>query len=72
MDQYYIAEINLGKIEYICVEPFKVWFLIFSLKEETMRIIHNRDAAKLEHFIIVFYTEELGTWFIHTGTLVCL
>ena len=35
-----------------------------------MRNILNRKAAKLAHYIIVFYTQELGTYFVDTGILV--
>ena len=41
MDRYEISEVNLDKSEYICFELFEVWVLIFSLKEETMKNIHN-------------------------------
>ena len=41
-----------------------------SLKEETMRIIHNQNVAELAHCIIVFYTQELDTCFVDTGILV--
>ena len=70
MDQYEILEVNLGKNEYIYFELFEVWVLIFSLKEETMRNIHNQNVAELAHYIIVFYTQESGTCFGDTGVLV--
>ena len=35
-----------------------------------MRNILNRKAAKLAHYIIIFYTQELGTYFVDTGILV--
>ena len=57
MDQYEISEVNLGKNEYICFELFDVWVLNFSLKEETMRTIHNQNVAELVHCIIIFYTQ---------------
>ena len=57
MDQYEISEVNLGKNEYICFVLFEVWVLNFSLKEETMRTIHNQNVAELVHYIIIFYTQ---------------
>ena len=53
MDRYEISEANLGKNEYTCFELFEVWFLNFSLKEETMKNIHNQNVAELAHCIIV-------------------
>ena len=47
MDRYEISEINLSKNEYTCFELFEVWFLNFSLKEETMKNIHNRNVTEL-------------------------
>ena len=70
MDQYEISEVNLGKNEYICFELFEVWVLNFSLKEETMRNIHNQNIAELVHEIGVAYTQGLGTCFGDTGILV--
>ena len=70
MDWYEISEVNLGKSEYICFELFEVWVLNFSLKEETMKNIHNQNVAELTHYIIVFYTQESGTCFGDTGILV--
>ena len=70
MDRYEILQVNLGKNEYICFELFEVWVSNFSLKEETMRNIYNQNVAELEHCIIVFYKQELGTCFGNTGTLV--
>ena len=70
MDRYEISEVNLDKSEYICFELFEVWVLIFSLKEETMKNIHNQNVAELVHYIIVFYTQESGTCFGDTGILV--
>ena len=52
MDQYEILEVNLGKKEYICFELFEVWVLSFSLKEETMRNIHNRNMAKFSNSLL--------------------
>ena len=63
MDRYEIFEVNLGKNEFICFELFEVSVLNFSLKEEIMRNIHVQHVAKLSHYIIVFYTQELGTCF---------
>ena len=63
MDRYEIFEVNLGKNEFICFELFEVSVLNFSLKEEIMRNIHVLHVAKLSHYIIVFYTQELGTCF---------
>ena len=60
MDRFEISEVNLGKREYICFELFEVWVLYLSLKEETMKNIHNQDVAELVHYIIVFYTQGLG------------
>ena len=70
MDWYEISEVNLGKSEYICFELFKVSVLNFSLKEETMKNIHNQNVAELVHYAIVFYMQELGTCFGNTGILV--
>ena len=70
MDRYEIAEVNLGKSEYICSELFEVYVLNFSLKEETMKNIHNQNMAELAHYIIVFYTQRLGICFGNTGILV--
>ena len=28
-----------------------------------MKNIHNQNVAELVHYIIVFYTQGLGTWF---------
>ena len=53
MDRYEISEVNLGKSEYICFGLFEVWVLNFSLKEETMKNIHNQNVAELAHYIIV-------------------
>ena len=33
-------------------------------------IIHNQNFAELAHFITVFYTQELSTFFSDTGILV--
>ena len=49
MDRYEISEVNLGKNEYICFNFFEVWVLNFSLKEETMKNIHNQNVAELVH-----------------------
>ena len=54
MGRYEISEVNLCKNEYICFELFEVWFLNFSLKEETMKIILDQNVAELAHCIIVF------------------
>ena len=70
MDRYEISEVNLGKNKYICFELFEVWVLHFSLKEETMKKIHNQNVAELAHYIIVFYTQGLGTCFGDTEILV--
>ena len=37
-----------------------------------MRNTHNRNGAQLAHWIIFFYTQELGTCFANTGILVRL
>ena len=54
MDRYEISEVNLGKNEYICFNFFEVWVLNFSLKEETMKNIHNQNVTELAHHITVF------------------
>ena len=56
MDRYEISEVNLDKSEYIYFKLFKVWVLNFSLKEETVKDIHNQNFAELVHYIIVIYT----------------
>ena len=43
---------------------------LFSLKQETMRNIHNRNVAELARYIIVLYTQDLGTCFVDTRILV--
>ena len=63
MDRYEISEVNLSKSGYICFELFEVWALNLSLKEETMKNIHNQIVAELAHYIIAFYTQGLGTCF---------
>ena len=35
-----------------------------------MRNIHNQNVAELGHYIIVFYTQGLGTCFSDTGILI--
>ena len=35
-----------------------------------MRNIHNQNVTELEHYIIVFYAQEIGTCFHDTGILV--
>ena len=52
MNRYETLEVNLGKNEYICFELFEVWVLSFSLKEETMRNIHNRNMAKFSNSLL--------------------
>ena len=54
MDWYEILEVNLGKNEYLCLKLFEVLFLIFSLKNETMKSIFNRNATELARWIPVF------------------
>ena len=54
MDRYEISEVSSGKNEYIYFELFKVWFSIFSFKEETMKNIHNRNVPESAHWKIVF------------------
>ena len=49
MHRYEISKVNLGKSEYICFKPFEVWVLNFSLKEKTMKNIHNQNVTKLAH-----------------------
>ena len=70
MVQYEILEVNLGKNEYICFDLFEVCFLVFSSKEETMRNIHNRNAAELAYCIIFFLMQEICTYFVNTRILV--
>ena len=70
MDRYEISGVNLGKREYICFDLFDVWVLNFSLKEETMKNIHNQNMAELVHYIIVFSTQGLGTCFGKVGILI--
>ena len=59
MDRHEISEVKLGKIEL-----FEVWSLIFSIKEEIMRKIHNWNVTELARCIIVFYPQEKGTCFV--------
>ena len=54
MDWYEISGVNLGKNEYICYELFEIWFLYFSLKEETMKNNHNQNEPEVAD--CVFYT----------------
>ena len=56
MFRYEISEVNLDKSEYIYFKLFKVSVFNFSLKDETMKDIHNQNVAELVHYIIVFYT----------------
>ena len=35
-----------------------------------MKNIHNQNVAELGHYIILFYTQELGICFGDTGILV--
>ena len=49
---------------------FEFWFLNFSLKEETMRNIHNWIVAQWARCIIVFHTQELITCFVDIRVLV--
>ena len=70
MDLYEISEVNLGKSECICFKFFEVWVLYLSLKEETVKNIPNQNVAELAHYLIVFYTQKLGTYFGNTGILV--
>ena len=67
MDRYEISEVYLGNT---CSELFEVWVLNFSFKEETKKNIHNQNEAELVHYIIVFYTQGLGTCFGDAGILV--
>ena len=57
MDPSEISKANLGKSEYIYFELFEIWVSNFSLKEKTMRNIHNQNMAELAQYIIVFYTQ---------------
>ena len=70
MDRYEISEVNLGKSEYICFELFDVWILNLSLKEETIKNIHDQNVVELAHYIIVFYTQGVGTCFGDTEIIV--
>ena len=58
----------------MCFELFEVWISDFSLKEETMRNIHNQNVAELAHWIIIFYMQDLGafTTDIRSFTFGCL
>ena len=49
MDLYETSEVNLGKNEYICFNLSEVWILNLSIKEDTMRNIHNQNVAELAH-----------------------
>ena len=35
-----------------------------------MKNIHNQNVAELAHYIVVFYTQQLGNYFGDTGILV--
>ena len=70
MDRYEILEVNLSKSGYICFELFEFCALNLSLKQETMKNIHNQNVAELAHDIIVFYMQGLGTSFGNTEILV--
>ena len=70
IDRYEISEENLGKSEYICFELFDVWVLNLSLKEETIKNIHDQNVVELAHYIIVFYTQGLDTCFGDTEIIV--
>ena len=70
MDRYEILEVNLSKSEYICFELFEVLALNLPLKEENMKNIHNQNVTELAHYVIVLYTQGLGTCFGDTGILV--
>ena len=70
MDRYEISEVNLGKSEYICFELFDVWVLNLSLKEETIKNIHDQNVVELAHYIIVFYTQGLDACFGDTEIIV--
>ena len=35
-----------------------------------MKNIHNQSVDELAHCIMIFYTQELGTWFFHKRILV--
>ena len=69
MDQNEISEVNSGR-KYICFDFFDVWALNFSLKEKTIRNIHNQTVDKLVDDITVFYTQGLGTCYGDKGDLV--
>ena len=49
---------------------FEVLVFNFSLKEDTMKNIHNQSMAELAHYMIVFYTQESGTCFGDTRILI--
>ena len=61
MDRYEFSDVNLGRSEYICFKLFEVRILNFFNKEEPMKNIHNQNVAELAHYLIVFYTQGLGT-----------
>ena len=52
------------------MEGLSIWVLDFSLKEETMRNIHNQNMAELAHCIMIFYTQGFVTCFCDTKILV--
>ena len=61
MDRYEFSDVSLGRSEYICFKLFEVRILNFFNKEEAMKNIHNQNVAELAHYLIVFYTQGLGT-----------
>ena len=70
MNRYEIWEVSWGNNECIPLGLFEIWVLNLSLKEETMKNIYNQNEAGVAHYIIVFYTQELGTCFDDSGILV--
>ena len=53
MDEYEISEVNLGRNKYICFEPFEVWSLNFSLKEEAMKNIQCGKQSKRGYVVML-------------------
>ena len=74
MDRYEISKVNLGKsLKSLKIYLFWAFWslsLKFFLKEEMMKNINNQNLAELVHYIIIFYTQELGTCLGDTGILV--
>ena len=61
MDWYEILEVNLGKNKYLCFKLFEILFLIFYLKNETMKNIHNPFSSSVTFLYPPKTSENL--WF---------